>query len=362
MARGFNARADVMRLADGTDTDQLWADYGDMLDLYNRARDGLVDLLSYRIVTPAEHILATEGGGLFEQASEYGEPTGFRLGASTVALGCTFRWLDRASRYTWQFLADASRPQADAVVASIMEADNRTVFRGIFRAAFGNTARANVEGHTVYPFHNGDDMVPPEFEGRTFASGHSHFVTTGSTALTSAAVDALLGLVTEHGWGLDGRGRLVLLVNPAQADRIRSFRVASGDAADFIAGAGAVPYLTDQTIVGERPPASIGAVEVFGSYSRALCVESWLVPAGYLLATVTSGANDQHNPIAFREHPNANMRGLLKVAGNRPDYPLTNSFFVRGFGTGVRKRSAGAAMQVTTNATYTPPTSLAGAV
>ena len=156
----------------------------------------------------------------------------------------------------------------------------------------------------------------------------------------------MLKLVTEHGYGVDGRGRLVLLTNPQQADVIRGFRVSSGASADFIAGEGAVPYLTTQTIVGSRPPSEVGALPVLGSYGRALVVESWLVPAGYLLATVTNGPNSQHNPIAFREHPTPNLRGLMIIAGSTaPEYPLVDSRFVRGFGTGVRNRAAGAVLQ-----------------
>lgn len=195
MSRGFNAMGDIMRLADRTDVNQLWNDYGEALALYNTARDGLVDLLSYRITAPAEHVLATEGGGLFEAASQYGVPTGFRLGSDTIALGATFRWLDRASRFTWMFLADATSAQVDAVHNSIIESDSRTIFKGIFGAAFVNTTRLNKEGHSVFPFHNGDSAIAPEFEGTTFATAHQHYVTTASTTLTSAAVDALLKLV-----------------------------------------------------------------------------------------------------------------------------------------------------------------------
>ena len=44
------------------------------------------------------------------------------------------------------------------------------------------------------------------------------------------------------------------------------------------------------------------------------------------------------------------------IPGRNQRYPLQDSFFARGFGTGVRHRGAAAVLQVTTDSTYTPPT------
>jgi hypothetical protein len=51
------------------------------------------------------------------------------------------------------------------------------------------------------------------------------------------------------------------------------------------------------------------------------------------------------------------MQGLRLVKGANPDYPLIDSFYNRGFGTGVRQRGGAAVMQITASGTYTPPTS-----
>jgi hypothetical protein len=52
---------------------------------------------------------------------------------------------------------------------------------------------------------------------------------------------------------------------------------------------------------------------------------------------------------------NPAYRGLQHIPGTRSDYPLIDSFYRRGFGTGIRQRGAGWLVQVTSSATYTVP-------
>ena len=62
-----------------------------------------------------------------------------------------------------------------------------------------------------------------------------------------------------------------------------------------------------------------------------------------------------HGWVGLRHHVNPAYQGLRHIPGHGP-YPIQESFFARGFGVGVRHRSAAVVMQVTTNATYVPPT------
>jgi hypothetical protein len=80
------------------------------------------------------------------------------------------------------------------------------------------------------------------------------------------------------------------------------------------------------------------------------------MPAGYLLAIVSQGSNSPFNPVGFREHLQAGLRGLQLVnpQGAELDYPLIDSFYQRGFGTGVRHRGAAAVMQITAGAFAVP--------
>lgn len=68
-----------------------------------------------------------------------------------------------------------------------------------------------------------------------------------------------------------------------------------------------------------------------------------------------TGLDSDMNPVGFRQHANPAYQGLRHIPGHGP-YPLQDSFYARGFGTGTRHRGAAVVMQVTTNANYTPPT------
>ncbi|MCP3422982.1 hypothetical protein [Nocardioides pinisoli] len=364
MARGINAGGDLLTaLADGTDLNKLWQDYSDAVAEYNARRGTIVNLLSFKTTLSVDAVLQTFTGNDFEDASEYGEPVGTRPTITQAELGFMFRWRDAATRFTWQFLADATKEQTDAITNSVMEADSKQVFQGVMAALFNNTARTNKEGKAVLPLWNGDSMVPPDYDGRTFGPTHTHYVTTANASLTQVSVDALMELVLEHGYGQGRNGRLVLLVNRAQANVIRGFRsTASGGSGsfDFIPGAGAPARLTTETVVGDTPPASIGDQPLIGAYGPAWVGENSLIPAGYVLCVSTGGDNSQFNPVGFREHPTTSLRGLNIVRGRVPDYPLQDALFVRGFGTGVRHRGAAAVLQVTASGTYTAPSQFVG--
>jgi hypothetical protein len=105
---------------------------------------------------------------------------------------------------------------------------------------------------------------------------------------------------------------------------------------------------------GARPPASLRGMEVVGSYGEMTIVKNGFIPAGYLFLFATGGPENIQNPIAIREHPQAALRGLRLVRGRVPDYPLIDSFYNHGFGTGIRYRGAGAVLQITGGA-YTVP-------
>jgi hypothetical protein len=363
--RGITAVGDIVtQTQDGTDLNELWNTYQRWLGQWNSARDTLVNFLTYSTTQSFENI--AQGGALadFEESTEYGEPVGYRPSTSEAPMGFPFKWFDIAGRYTWQYLANATAAQTDSFANMAMEADNRLVFLRVMRTLFGNTRGVNKEGQTVYPFYSGiAGDLPPAYKMTTFADSHNHFVTSGNTAVTAPNLEALLGLLEEHGYtGANGYNQVVM-VNKAEADRIRQFRsIANGGTGlyDFIPAVNTPVFLlpTDMRVEGGRPSGSVSGLTVVGAYGNATIIQEDYIPAGYLVAIVTGGEDNLSNPIAFRQHPTTSLQGLRLAKGRNPDYPLIDSFYVRGFGCGVRHRGAGAIMQVTAGS-YTVPAAYA---
>ncbi|GAA1543244.1 hypothetical protein [Nocardioides humi] len=362
MARGISSTGDLLtRLGDGTDLNRLWADYSEVVKEFNARRDTLSNLLTFKTTLAVDAVLQSFTGASFEDATEYGIPVASRPTVEGVELGYTFKFRDAATRFTWQFLASATREQTDAITNSVLEADNKQLFQAVLSALLNNVARTNEKGAAVYPLWNGDAMVPPEHDGQTFGV-HSHYVTSGTASLSAAggqiAVDALMELVLEHGYGDGTNGQLVLLVNRVEGNQIRTFRSVAGGGEgsyDFIPGDGAPARLTSESVVGDTPPAKIGDLPLIGAYGPAFVGISSLVPAGYVIAVATGGPNSAFNPVAIRQHPQANLQGLKLLGGDNNAYPIIDSTFLRGFGTGVRHRGAAAVMQVTANPAYAVP-------
>ena len=95
---------------------------------------------------------------------------------------------------------------------------------------------------------------------------------------------------------------------------------------------------------------------VAGRYGPWLVVEEDLIPAGYMLGLASGGTQDARNLVGVRDHANSSLRGLRLVKGPDNDYPLVDSYYQRGFGTGVRQRGAGVVMKIAAAGGYTIPT------
>ncbi len=371
-ARGINARGDIVtETADGISVNDLWSAYQDFLDEFNKRRDPLLNFLTWRTAKAREDIIGTGVQVDMEEATEYGIPVGVRPEVPpTTSMGYTFKWYDIGAHFTWQFLADSESDQVDSITNMVAEASNRGLFLQVMRTLFNTNRRVNKEGLTVFPFYAGavgDD--PPDVGTTTFADQHNHFVTTNAAALTPAHLEALQTLVREHGYKRVAGYSLVLMINEAQEGTIRNFRsTANGGTGtyDFVPAQGTSPLLlpTDVRLDDNgvtRPPATLNGMEVVGAYSEMTIVKNEFIPAGYLVLFATGGPENIQNPIAIREHPKQALRGLRLVKGRVPDYPLIDSYYNHGFGTGIRHRGAGAILQIKVGTTYDVPAAYAWA-
>lgn len=385
---GYHVGSDVItRLADGTELNTLWADYINSLRVYNERRDSLVSFLTYSVQNPTEAV-AQGGQASFERASEFGVARASRVNITTWQMGFDFQWYDGRVAFTWQFLAENNTPQIDAINNAMIEADNRLIFNNVLHTLFRNTNRStDIEqrAYTVYSLYNGTDgTTPPAFGSTTFASNHNHYMVSGGHDVGGgvAVVDPsdfvdLVRNVEEHGYSQRYGYQVVVMVNQAELDVIRGWRrgqyyldgapVASGTANSVLSTYDWIPSNTQPTLVvptqegllGTQPPNSVNGMPVEGSYGTALVVLEDYIPAKYMVAFATGGPDNLSNPIGIREHANTDMRGLRLIPGDRQAYPLVNSYYSRGFGTGIRHRGAAAVMQIKASGSYAIPAAYA---
>lgn len=360
--RGYNVGADVLtRTADGVLLDSIWNDYQTSLGVWNRGRNVLAALFTTGTTDPYENLPLDGGKVDLEKASEFGIPQAGRALPGYYPVGFDLQWYDFASRFTRKFLRDARAAQVNAIHQAALEADNRLVFNTIMNAVMTPTGGSfgsrltNPEGNTIYSLYAGatDDKPPTAPDGTTFAANHTHFLVSGAATVDSGDLDDLIVKITEHGRGLKiNNERVVVIVNEQEAKVIRGFRVADGDSYDFIPTPAEPAYLTDQTIIGDLPPAEFNGLPVEGSYGDALIIKHPLAKAGYMVAVAAGG----EKALAFRENPNVEDRGFRLVQGMYAKYPLIESIYERGFGVGVRRREAAAVIQIKASGSYTAPT------
>ena len=360
--RGFNVAADIVtQTADGVPLNDIYNEFVDALNEWNQNRNLVTRLFTFDTTDSFAQVASDPGkGDDFELESEFGVPKASRRAIEWLRMGYPLEWFDSASRFTNKFLRDASAEQVRLQFEDKVEADNRLLFRKTMEALTDRAATIS-----IYGLWDGlSDSKPPTYAGKEFAAGHNHYMVSGAATVDGGDLKALIDTIQEHGYGLpESSERIVIMVRKgtANAEAIRGFRRDPLDPAtnpfDFIPAQGAPAYLTDETIVGDVPASSFAGVPIFGSYGDALLFESYHVPDGYLIAVASAGAGNSRNPLAFREHQNAGQRGLRLLNPNDATrYPLVNAYYGRGFGVGVRHRSAAAVMQIKASGSYVNPT------
>lgn len=366
--RGFNVAADILtHTADGVSLNALWDEFSTVLTEFNKTRSVIAALFTRKTTESFAQVIAGSDSVEFERQSEFGAPQAVRVTPQYDRFGFPLEWSDIGIRYTRKFLRDATAEQVRAQHQAVLDAANRSEFRETMKAltskAQAGSRPTNENGMEVYDLWDGSaNEVPPSYAGRTFSSTHDHYLVSGAATIDSGDVEALITTIQEHGHGLRESGeRLIIMVNPAQAEAIASWRkneVNANNAVakyDFIPATSAPAYLTDLTIVGDRAPAEFSGLPLEGSYGDAWITKSYFVPANYVIAVATSGANGFRNPLWFREHPVAANRGL-RLLPTYERYPLVEATYEHGFGLGVRYRSAAAVMQIKASGSYDNPT------
>jgi hypothetical protein len=357
---GYNERADVIRAADGTDLNDFWNEVNRTIAMRNADRTSILDRIVTRVDGVSEEI-TTPSEVEFEEASEFGQPMSVKGGAARFFRGFDFKFWDLAIRYTWMYIAEADLAQLRLNHNLALEADVKLRFQKLMTRLFNplnsNGFTEKNEPVTVYAAYNGDGEVPPKYNHETFTGSHNHYLVSGGATVTPANLATLETSLGEHGYNLANGYELILWVNKQEAAVIRTFKAGTnGSAYDFVANPslynGKIWVPNNGQYVGGPQGTVKGEIGTWGPFH---VVEEGYIPAGYMVAIATNGPDRLGNPVGFREHKNPDYRGLKIIPGQRSQYPLVDSFYRRGFGTGIRHRGALAIMQVKASGTYQTP-------
>lgn len=364
-AHGIHAAGDIVtQTADGRDLNVIWNDFMELLNAVNGERQALVNFLTFPVTQPVEMVAQPGQGVDFEEASEFGEPTGARIQPEYFNMAYGFKWYDLAARYSWQYVAEATSTMLDSIANAAVEAYNRKQMHEVLKTVFNKTnlvATIRQQPYTVYKFYNNDGTVPPTYKTNTFLGTHDHYKVSGGAVIDAGDLDLMIDDFESHGYTQTGGYQTVVMMHKTEADTVRGFRsVANGGAGkyDFLPAQGQPGQImaVNQQLVGQGPVANtLRGLNVIGSYGTALIVQEDWLPVGYVFGFCTGGTASLSNPVGLREHANAGLRGLRLVKGRTPNYPLLDSFWTVGFGTGIRHRGAGMVMQIKASGTYDIP-------
>lgn len=350
----------VTNSTDGVDYNQMWREFQATVLLQNAERQVIIDFFSFDVTQNIETV-AQLSSAKFEKASEYGEPRGIRQKPTSFSIGYDFGWYDLAARYTWQFLADASSSQVEAIHAAALDADNRLVFEIVLSALYNNVNRTAVIDDLEVPvkaLYNADGTVPPTYKTNVFDGTHNHYMVSGAASIVSGDLDDISEQLRHHGYDRTNGVTQVLAVNSREGKIIRGFRQADGDTFDFIPSVGEPQDLIlepGQQVSGGRPQSSYAGLNAIGKYGDILIVEDDMFPVGYIVLVGSGGPQNLNNPVGLRQHARPELRGMRLVKGRDADYPLIDSFYNRGIGSGIRQRGGSAVMQIKASGSYAPP-------
>lgn len=369
---GTHVSADVVtQTVNGVDLNTIWTQFMALLNAVNDQRQGLIRFLSFPVIQPVETVAQPGDGVDFEEASEFGEPRGSRLQPTYWQMGFPFKWYDLGARYTWQYLADATSTMVESVANAAVEAYLRKQMFEVFKTIFNPTngvANINQQAYNVYKFYNADGVVPPTYKNNTFDGNHTHYKTSGSSALEARDIDAMiLDDFNSHGYNAESGYRIVVMAHSTVGEVIRGFRnaVSAGQSVagnygryDFIPSQGQPGQLINvtQQLIGASPVSNtLDGLNVIGSYGPALIVSDDWMPTTHVFSFATGGSESLSNPVGIREHAQTNLRGLRLVKGRQANYPLIDSFWTTGFGMGIRHRGGGIVIEITADGTYEAP-------
>src|SRR6266576_3612023 len=230
-AKGYNETGDILyQTIDGVPLDSLYQEIIASLAILNAQRSPLIAALTFPVDKPFEQVMQIIGDE-FEEADEFGQPKGIRLG-QPWNMGYDLKYFDLGIRYTFRFLGRAPANQVRALNNSALEADQRLLFKTMLTRIFDNTntavtLEATGTATTSYPFYNGDvtalPAVPPMWKTYTFLNTHTHYGVSAGATVAAADLNTMYEHIYHHGFA-QGGSKFYLLAKRAQTATLRTLR------------------------------------------------------------------------------------------------------------------------------------------
>lgn len=360
-----------------TSLDFLNASLVEGMDVAKLTRDQLVQAIDARLAARNAAINQIMGqlsrptvqrGDLVGQHTEMGEwpkatemDRGRRSRTSGLeAVGFPiFKFGPRRTAWTYDYLAKATNLEIAIQFEEVMTGHLTTNYKEALRALFNNakwdwsdTLFPEDGTIKVMPLVAGEsDFVPPEFQGKTFDSTHSHYLNCGDSTLAEDDLQGATDHIREHGYAVDPSvggfgGTIVVWANSAEEAALRGHTgfVAAND-----------PMVADINKIYAQDLVR----DVYIGYNKtARCfirIVPWM-PAGYLLAFATTTlaivGDNGFAPLRRRVPTSADLVGIKRF--DDKTYPLQESWFQDFFGYGVGDRLSAAVLKK--DSSYTIPT------
>ncbi len=342
------------------------------VDAYNEVSDETLSFVADTSTVAKESFefgLDLGVGGMMQEASEYSRPLATRtvtVEPASFDVGYPIAAFRDRHIFTPHYLMRANLEQINALVWATMIRDYQLLFRSILTAVFNNVNYTfkdrkpigqGLGDLNVKRLLNADGQPGTITVGGTqVALGvQNHYKTSGNAVFTNQAFDIAYNQLATVGMATD----VVFLISNAQVDQDAVKALSNFVSKDTFPE-------NDPRIIydpAETRPATIRAIvespRAIGRIkNRGEVQVSTLVPAGYFMA-VDRGSVP---PVRIRESDIGGLSGLRltdqddlanpKMTGNEI---ILNKYFERIFGAGVRNRANAVIVQITANATYTPP-------
>ncbi len=335
----------------GTTYDQVITDIVTALSIVN---SGLLNdplygaMLSVTTEMTVEYRDGTANG--MNERTEYGEPDARR--GTTIGHMLPLKSFDRKLGWTYDFLRKARPIQLEADIADAAQdiADNWQR-RALIRFFSNVENQLGTSGYDVPLIVGGGNVpyTPPSYDGKSFASTHTHFDRqTDDAAGRLAALKAGAAHLREHG-----------IMPPYTAIVPMADQTIYTGLTEFIKPQRGIQYVrTDgsngTTAVMPIDDRYFGAVDADGN--MIFLTASTRVPTDYLGMWKPYGANDQRNPLRVRYSPDLGVGAILLRGEGFRKFPLENAIILQEFGVGIGDRLNGYACLFAAAGGYVVPT------